>query len=109
MTHKKLDMAAYVDRLRGVEKGKLPPDGGPGFNRLIFAKSPYLLQHAQNPVAWYEWGDAAFDRARNENLPILLSIGSAPCHWCHVMAHESFEDEQVAKLLNNHFVCIKVD
>jgi uncharacterized protein YyaL (SSP411 family) len=102
-------MAAYITGLRAVDKSALPPDGGQGFNRLIFARSPYLLQHAENPVAWYEWGDAAFGRARAENLPILLSIGYATCHWCHVMAHESFEDEQVAALLNSHFVCIKVD
>ncbi|MDR3578838.1 MAG: thioredoxin domain-containing protein [Oryzomonas sp.] len=109
MTHAKLDMAAYIARLRALDKSTLPPDGGQGFNRLIFARSPYLLQHAENPVAWYEWGEAAFGRARDENLPILLSIGYATCHWCHVMAHESFEDDQVAALLNSHFVCIKVD
>jgi hypothetical protein len=109
MTHAKLDTAAYIARLRALEKSALPPDGGQGFNRLIFARSPYLLQHAENPVAWYEWSDAAFERARDENLPILLSIGYATCHWCHVMAHESFEDDQVAALLNSHFVCIKVD
>jgi uncharacterized protein YyaL (SSP411 family) len=109
MTHAKLDTTAYITRLRALDKSALPLDGGQGFNRLIFAKSPYLLQHAENPVAWYEWGDAAFGRARDENLPILLSIGYATCHWCHVMAHESFEDDQVAALLNSHFVCIKVD
>jgi uncharacterized protein YyaL (SSP411 family) len=109
MTHAKLDTAAYIARLRALDKSTLPPHGGQGFNRLIFARSPYLLQHAENPVAWYEWGDAAFERARDENLPILLSIGYATCHWCHVMAHESFEDDQVAALLNSHFVCIKVD
>ena len=87
----------------------LPPDGGERFNRLIFARSPYLLQHAENPVDWYEWGDAAFEKARTENRPILLSIGYATCHWCHVMAHESFGDLEVAELLNRHFVCIKVD
>jgi uncharacterized protein len=109
MTHARLDTTAYIARLRALDKSSLPPDGGQGFNRLIFARSPYLLQHAENPVAWYEWGDAAFGKARDENLPILLSIGYATCHWCHVMAHESFEDEQVAALLNSHFVCIKVD
>lgn len=87
----------------------LPANGGERFNRLIFARSPYLLQYAENPVDWYEWGPAAFDRARSESLPILLSIGYATCHWCHVMAHESFEDVEVAALLNRHFVCIKVD
>ena len=109
MTKSRLDASAYIARLRALDKNSLPPDGGQHFNRLIFARSPYLLQHAENPVAWYEWDDAAFEKARNENLPILLSIGYAPCHWCHVMAHESFEDEQVAALLNSHFVCIKVD
>lgn len=78
-------------------------------NRLIREKSPYLLQHAHNPVDWYPWGEEAFRRAREENKPIFLSIGYSTCHWCHVMAHESFEDSQVAKLLNDVFVCIKVD
>jgi len=109
MTHETIDTAAYIARLRTVDKSTLPPDGGPRYNRLIFAASPYLLQHAENPVAWYEWGDGAFARARGENLPVLLSIGYATCHWCHVMAHESFQDQQVAELLNRHFVCIKVD
>ena len=109
MTHARLDTAAYIARLRALDKSALPPDGGQGYNRLIFARSPYLLQHAENPVAWYEWGEEAFVKARDENLPILLSIGYATCHWCHVMAHESFEDDQVAALLNSNFVCIKVD
>ncbi|GFE61072.1 thioredoxin domain-containing protein [Geobacter sp. AOG2] len=109
MAHTKLDTSAHIARLRALDKSSLPPDGGQHFNRLIFARSPYLLQHAENPVSWYEWGDAAFEKARDGNLPILLSIGYATCHWCHVMAHESFEDEQIAGLLNNHFVCIKVD
>lgn len=78
-------------------------------NKLINEKSPYLLQHAYNPVDWYPWGDEAFQRAKAEDKPIFLSIGYATCHWCHVMAHESFEDEEVAKLLNNAFVNIKVD
>jgi len=109
MAHTEVDTSTYIARLRTVDRSTLPPDGGHRFNRLIFARSPYLLQHAENPVAWYEWGDAAFEKAREENLPILLSIGYATCHWCHVMAHESFEDEQVAAVLNSHFVCIKVD
>jgi uncharacterized protein YyaL (SSP411 family) len=92
-----------------IDKSTLPADGDERFNRLIFARSPYLLQHAENPVEWYEWGAAAFERARSESRPILLSIGYATCHWCHVMAHESFEDNEVAALLNRHFVCIKVD
>ncbi len=103
------DIAAYVASLMAIDKTTLPADGGERFNRLIFARSPYLLQHAENPVQWYEWGPAAFDRARKESLPILLSIGYATCHWCHVMAHESFGDDEVAALLNRHFVCIKVD
>ncbi len=78
-------------------------------NRLADETSPYLLQHAHNPVDWYPWGPAALDKARQEDKPILLSIGCAACHWCHVMEHESFEDEDVAALMNENFVCIKVD
>lgn len=78
-------------------------------NRLINEKSPYLLQHAYNPVDWYPWGEEAFEKAKKENKPIFLSIGYSTCHWCHVMAHESFEDEEVARLMNRAFVCIKVD
>ncbi len=78
-------------------------------NRLAQEKSPYLLQHAENPVDWYPWGDEAFEKAKRENKPIFLSIGYSTCHWCHVMAHESFEDEEVAKLMNDAFVSIKVD
>ena len=78
-------------------------------NRLGQESSPYLLQHADNPVAWYAWNDEALDRARAEDKPILLSIGYSACHWCHVMAHESFEDEETAALMNQHFVNIKVD
>ena len=78
-------------------------------NRLIFEKSPYLLQHAENPVDWYPWGAEAFAKARNEHKPIFLSIGYSTCHWCHVMAHESFEDPAVAQLINAVFVSIKVD
>jgi uncharacterized protein len=78
-------------------------------NRLAAETSPYLLQHADNPVDWYAWGDEAFERAREEDKPILLSIGYAACHWCHVMEHESFEDEETARLMNERFVCIKVD
>ncbi len=76
---------------------------------LITEKSPYLLQHAHNPVHWYPWGQEAFDKAKRENKPVLVSIGYATCHWCHVMAHESFEDQQVADILNEHFISIKVD
>jgi uncharacterized protein len=78
-------------------------------NRLSEEKSPYLLQHADNPVDWYPWGAEAFEKARNENKPVFLSIGYATCHWCHVMEHESFEDLEVAELMNDAFVCIKVD
>ena len=78
-------------------------------NRLINSKSPYLLQHAHNPVDWYPWGEEAFAKARKENKPIFLSVGYSTCHWCHVMEHESFENPQVAKILNDNFVCIKVD
>ena len=78
-------------------------------NRLANETSPYLLQHADNPVDWYAWGPEALDRAKREDKPILLSIGYAACHWCHVMAHESFEDEQTARLMNDNFINIKVD
>ncbi|MEJ6606926.1 MAG: thioredoxin domain-containing protein [Candidatus Planktophila sp.] len=78
-------------------------------NRLSFATSPYLQQHATNPVHWWEWSDAAFAEARRRDLPVFLSIGYSACHWCHVMAHESFEDESIANFLNEHFISIKVD
>jgi hypothetical protein len=78
-------------------------------NRLALESSPYLRQHAENPVDWYPWGAEALDRARRENKPILLSIGYSACHWCHVMAHESFEDAETAGLMNKHYVSIKVD
>jgi uncharacterized protein YyaL (SSP411 family) len=78
-------------------------------NRLADEKSPYLLQHGDNPVDWYPWGEAAFSQAKKENKPIFLSIGYSTCHWCHVMAHESFEDPEVAARMNDAFVCIKVD
>jgi uncharacterized protein YyaL (SSP411 family) len=81
----------------------------PVANRLASATSPYLLQHAENPVDWWEWEPAAFEEARRRDVPVLLSIGYAACHWCHVMAHESFEDETTAAYLNEHFVSIKVD
>lgn len=78
-------------------------------NSLIHASSPYLLQHAHNPVEWYEWGTAALEKAKAENKLILVSIGYSACHWCHVMEHESFEDFEVAEVMNKNFVCIKVD
>jgi uncharacterized protein YyaL (SSP411 family) len=85
------------------------PSNPESFNHLIGEKSPYLLQHAHNPVQWYPWGEAAFNKAKQEDKPILLSIGYSTCHWCHVMAHESFEDEGIAKIINDHFIAIKVD
>ncbi len=87
----------------------LPEDGGDEFNRLVFEKSPYLLQHARNPVDWRPWGEAAFAEAKRLDRPVFLSIGYATCHWCHVMEHESFEDPEVAALINENYVAIKVD
>ena len=78
-------------------------------NRLAQETSPYLLQHADNPVDWYPWGEEAFARARADGKPILLSVGYSSCHWCHVMEHESFEDEETARLMNERFVPVKVD
>ena len=78
-------------------------------NSLIHETSPYLLQHAHNPVQWYPWGADALAKAKAENKLILVSIGYSACHWCHVMEHESFEDEAVANIMNEHFVCIKID
>src|SRR6266576_2067916 len=78
-------------------------------NRLAHEKSPYLLQHAHNPVDWFPWGEEAFAKARSEDRPVFLSVGYAACHWCHVMERESFEDETTAKLMNEQFVAIKVD
>ena len=78
-------------------------------NRLAAETSPYLLQHAENPVDWYPWGPEALERARSEEKPILLSVGYSACHWCHVMAHESFESDATAALMNEHFVNVKVD
>ena len=88
---------------------KLPADGGSAYNRLIFESSPYLLQHARNPIDWRAWGDEALKLALSSDKPIFLSIGYTTCHWCHVMEKESFEDEEVARLLNENYICIKVD
>src|SRR5215208_3836093 len=85
-----------------VSQGTMP-------NRLAQETSPYLLQHAHNPVDWYPWGAEALARARAEDRPILLSVGYAACHWCHVMERESFEDEATSRLMNERFVCVKVD
>jgi uncharacterized protein len=98
-----------MSRLAAVDTAILPDNGGPDFNRLIFSQSPYLLQHAENPVDWYPWGEEAFAKAKAEDKPVFLSIGYATCHWCHVMERESFEDHDVAKVLNEKFVSIKVD
>ena len=78
-------------------------------NRLGSTNSPYLLAHADNPVNWYPWGDEASARARDEDKPILLSVGYATCHWCHVMERESFRNQAIAAIMNDNFVCIKVD
>src|SRR5687768_10767259 len=87
-----------------------PPKAKPKFtNRLARETSPYLLMHAHNPTDWHAWGPEAFDKAKKEGKLVFLSIGYSSCYWCHVMERESFNHEQVAKLLNEHFVCIKVD
>ena len=78
-------------------------------NQLSKEKSPYLMQHGENPVDWYPWCEEAFQKAQQEDKPVFLSIGYYTCHWCHVMAHESFEDQEVAEILNREYVCIKVD
>ena len=78
-------------------------------NRLARASSPYLIQHKDNPVDWHEWGSGAFAEAVERDVPVILSVGYSACHWCHVMAHESFEDEATAAYMNEYFVSIKVD
>jgi uncharacterized protein YyaL (SSP411 family) len=104
--------AVPTPRGRMTRRGPLLTDGTPAHehtNRLVHETSPYLLQHAHNPVDWYPWGDEALARARRENRPILLSIGYAACHWCHVMERESFDNEEIAAIMNELFVSIKVD
>jgi uncharacterized protein YyaL (SSP411 family) len=97
--------AGYRPRTRHIA-----PDGSPKYtNRLILENSPYLLQHAHNPVDWYPWGEEAFAKAKRENKPIFLSSGYATCHWCHVMEEQSFENEEIAALLNQNFVPVKLD
>lgn len=86
-----------------------PPSVPRHTNRLINEKSPYLLQHAHNPVDWYPWGQEAFDKAKIENKLIFLSVGYSTCHWCHVMEEESFKSKEIGEIMNEHFVCIKVD
>ncbi|HWI41733.1 MAG TPA: DUF255 domain-containing protein, partial [Verrucomicrobiae bacterium] len=103
------DATMRIRELLTLDKTGFPADGGEGYNRLVFEKSPYLLQHAANPVKWYPWGEDAFQAARREDKPIFLSIGYATCHWCHVMEEESFEDPGVAEVINRHFIPIKVD
>ena len=98
-----------IARLSAVDTSSLPADGGERYNRLIFEKSPYLLQHAENPVDWHPWDEEAFELANKEDKPVLVSIGYSTCHWCHVMEHESFENEEVAAVINRLFVPIKVD
>jgi uncharacterized protein YyaL (SSP411 family) len=98
-TTKKVMILLYVKKMNKTKKA----------NKLINETSPYLLQHAHNPVNWFPWGQEAFEKAKNENKPIFLSIGYSTCHWCHVMEVESFEDEQVAGILNENYICIKVD
>src|SRR5689334_19046301 len=94
--------ASPPDSMNSDERGIL-------MNRLAAEHSPYLLQHAHNPVDWFPWGPEAFEKARTENKPIFLSIGYSTCHWCHVMERESFENDEIAALLNREFVSIKVD
>jgi hypothetical protein len=97
-------------RVDAASPGVATPKNSPKHtNRLVNEKSPYLLQHAHNPVDWYPWSEAAFEKARQENKPIFLSVGYSTCHWCHVMERESFESEEIAKVMNENFVCIKVD
>src|SRR5438874_2534086 len=99
-----------ASRRREFRTHHLREDGTPQFtNRLALETSPYLLQHAHNPVDWHPWGEEAFARARAEDKPIFLSVGYSTCHWCHVMEHESFENDTIAELLNRDFVPIKVD
>jgi hypothetical protein len=104
-----------ADAVRARGPGYVPrthhlDDGRPEFtNRLILERSPYLLQHAHNPVDWRPWGEEAFEEARRLGRPVFLSVGYSTCHWCHVMERESFEDEAIARVLNERFVPIKVD
>lgn len=98
-----------LESLLRLDKTGIPADGGTAFNRLIFARSPYLLQHAENPVDWREWDEEAFKEAKERDLPLFISVGYATCHWCHIMAGESFSDPEVATLLNESFIPVKVD
>src|SRR5881409_3785319 len=101
-----------ADRRRAHRRAPVRPLGPEAHvteNRLARETSPYLLQHAHNPVDWYPWGEEAFARARDEDRPVLLSVGYSACHWCHVMERESFENPDIAQLMNEHFVSVKVD
>src|SRR5436190_9262848 len=104
-----VDPSMSVNRNVTVPLGSKLTGQSMSVNRLAAETSPYLLQHADNPVDWYPWGEEALSRAREEDKPVLLSVGYAACHWCHVMEHESFEDDATAALMNDHFVCVKVD
>lgn len=102
--------AGPLDHIPNPEElQSLPPDGGEKWNRLVFEQSPYLLQHAANPVDWYPWGEEAFAAASAADKPVFLSVGYATCHWCHVMERESFENPEIAQLINEAFVPVKVD
>ncbi len=94
---------------QGREEKQQGQDSPAFTNALVHETSPYLRAHAHNPVQWHPWGEAALQKARRENKPLLISIGYAACHWCHVMERESFADTAVARLMNQHFICIKVD
>src|SRR6476661_4629391 len=100
-----------MERSRTCVQTSLRPDPRrcPVPNRLANEVSPYLQQHKDNPVEWFPWGAEALAKAKAEDKPLLVSIGYSACHWCHVMAHESFEDQTTAELMNEHYVCIKVD
>ena len=109
-----MDRFAQALRTRGEgyrpRTRHLGPDGWAKYtNRLFLETSPYLLQHAHNPVDWYPWGDEAFEQARRLGRPVFVSIGYSTCHWCHVMEEESFEDEEIARFLNENFIAVKVD
>ena len=97
--------ADYTPRTRHLNDDKTPKYT----NRLYLETSPYLRQHAHNPMNWFPWGDEAFEQARKLGRPVLLSIGYSTCHWCHVMEEESFEDEEIAQYMNEHYIAIKVD
>ncbi|MGH0030702.1 MAG: thioredoxin domain-containing protein, partial [Myxococcota bacterium] len=108
--HARLERALAARADRDPRTRHRADDGSPRFsNRLLLEASPYLLQHAHNPVNWFPWGDEAFAAAKRLGRPVLVSIGYSTCHWCHVMEEESFDDVEIARLLNEHFIAIKVD